>query len=59
MRLHGTKRKSAILSLGYVEWGRSTKIVMAEGATKPTLYCKAGMEGQTVEDFQRAQGYGL
>lgn len=57
LRMNGIKRKAALESLGYVLWGRSTTVVMAEGGTKPTLYCKAGMEGMTVAEFERAQGY--
>lgn len=57
LRMSPAKRKAALESMGYVSWGRSTQIVMAEGGTKPTLYCKKGMESMGIEEFIKAQGY--
>lgn len=57
LRLNPLKRKSALESLGYVSWGRSTTVVLMESGTKPTLYCKRGLEGLGVVEYERAQGY--
>lgn len=57
LRMSPAKRKSALEALGYVSWGRSTQVVMGEGGTKPTLYCRKELSAAGVQDFVTAQGY--
>jgi hypothetical protein len=60
LRTNRTRRRMALESLGFVEWGRSPIMVMAEGAARPTIYCRRDMsrESLTVADFMKSQGYG-
>lgn len=43
--------------LGFIKWGRSARVIMAEGGTKPTIYCRTDLKNEPVEQFLSAQGY--
>lgn len=56
LRISPVKLRAALESLGFVQWGRSTQVIMEEGGTKPVLYIQKGKTG-TIQDFISAQGY--
>lgn len=57
LRISPVRLRAALESLGYVQWGRSTVVIMAEGGTKPVLYVKKGFEDQGVTDYLISQGF--
>lgn len=59
LRITRPRRKMALETLGYVEFGRSPVMVMSEGAVRPVLYFKKAMRdtGLTVQDYLEKQGF--
>ncbi|QIG67926.1 DNA primase domain-containing protein [Rhizobium phage RHph_Y60] len=59
LRTNRTRRKMALESLGFVEFGRSPILIMAEGAVRPTLWIQRNMRDKqlTVNDYLQAQGF--
>ncbi|QIG75354.1 DNA primase domain-containing protein [Rhizobium phage RHph_Y52] len=60
LRTNRTRRKTALESLGFMEFGRSPILIMAEGAVRPTLWVQRNMKERpdlSVQTFMQAQGY--
>jgi hypothetical protein len=60
LRTNRTRRKMALESLGFMEWGRSPVLIMAEGAVRPTIWIKREMKESpdlSAQAFMIAQGY--
>lgn len=43
--------------LGYFKWGRSSVLIVQEGANRPVIFCRKGMEKFEFSAYLAAQGY--